>query len=140
MVDCWVLGSNHIKFCRIYSPLLFTFHILFIRWLFPKFCLFDRSITKNKLKLNKLFKIIIFIWRWCASPLVHLYGEKVRTLGKGYGIKWGAIGNTLEEHLGTWGTSWKQIKNMMGTQELRNFILTHILPQRKKYEPSWVYV
>jgi hypothetical protein len=28
-------------------------------------------------------------------------GEKRRTLDKGYGIKWHAIGNTLGEHIGT---------------------------------------
>jgi hypothetical protein len=37
-------------------------------------------------------------------PLVHRWEEKGRTLGKGYAIiKWGAIGNTLEKHIGELG-------------------------------------
>jgi hypothetical protein len=34
------------------------------------------------------------MWRWPSY-----IGEKGRSVGKPYGIKWGAIGNTLEEHV-----------------------------------------
>jgi hypothetical protein len=36
--------------------------------------------------------------------LAHVYtGENGKTLGKGYGIKWGVIGRILEAHIGNLG-------------------------------------
>jgi hypothetical protein len=50
--------------------------------------------------------------------------EKGRILGKGYGIKWSAIGDTFEEHIENLGNIvrsllriWATYENMMGTQE-----------------------
>jgi len=58
---------------------------------------------KKKLKLGRLPKIIL-----CEDgvpPIWLIYiSEKERPLGKGYVIKWVAIGNTLRNTLGTWGT------------------------------------
>jgi hypothetical protein len=51
----------------------------------------------------------------CLSLWPTYIGEKGRTLGKTYGIKQGAIGNTHEEHIGNLGnmkgTYWEQRKN-----------------------------
>ncbi len=42
------------------------------------------------------------------SPCPTYISEKGRTLGKKKGIKWGAIGNTLGEHLGNILGTWKE--------------------------------
>jgi hypothetical protein len=136
MVDYWVLGSNHIKFCRFYSPFLFTFHILLIRWATSQVFLFDHSITKNKLKLNKLPKITIVIWGWCASPLAHLYRWK----GENFGQKiWDKVRRYWEH---PWKTHWElgehHGNNLRTWWELKNwnFSSSHTsFPKGKKMNP-----
>ncbi len=47
-------------------------------------------------------------------------GYKSRTLGKIYGIKWGAIRNMLGEHIGkSFGTWWEHNENFMRTTKIQ---------------------
>ncbi len=75
-----------------------------------------------------------------SNPLLGYRGEKGRTLGKGYGIKWGAIGNTLgEKHVKCienlrniiWNI-WEHAKNMMKHKNKKNSIHTTPHLQGKK--------
>jgi hypothetical protein len=74
---------------------------------------FDWPITKKKLKLWRLPKIEDSMERWSASP----FGPPIELRSGGLwanhrGLKRGAIGNTLVEHIGNlMGTHWEQREN-----------------------------
>jgi hypothetical protein len=99
-----------------YSPILFirggclpSSLLFFLQWAI----LIGPSL--KKLKLGRLYQSSSF------SVLSRLWltkkDKKRRTLGKGYGIKWGATGNTLRNTLRTWGTSWGTHWEHRRTQE-----------------------
>jgi hypothetical protein len=76
--------------------------------------------SKKKLTLWRLPQNKRFYWKMEYLPLWPTYiGEKGRTLGKIYGIKWGAIGKTLGENVGNFGnlmgTHWELEGNIEGT-------------------------
>jgi hypothetical protein len=51
---------------------------------------------------------------------------------------YGAIGHVLGDNfgnMGTWGTSWEHIRNMMGTREKRKIFLLLFLSKKKKTGP-----
>jgi len=65
---------------------------------------FDSPITKKeKLKLWSVPKIEDSMERWSASSLVTRGGLWAKHMG----LKWGAIGNILEEHIGNLGAYWE---------------------------------
>jgi hypothetical protein len=78
---------------------------------------FGRPITKYYETLDTQPKIEVcslhleLYW----FPLACLDGSESSTLGKGYGIKCGVIGNILGNELGTWEMCQKHIWNMVGT-------------------------
>jgi hypothetical protein len=102
------------------SPLLFTYPIHW-RGCLPSSLLFFLQWalligpSPKKLKLGRLsqsssFSVLSRLW------LTYI-DKKRRTLGKGYGIKWGATENTLRNTLWTWGTSWGTHWKHRRTQE-----------------------
>jgi hypothetical protein len=63
---------------------------------------FDWHITQKKLKLGKLpLNSSLHVMIKCLSFGLTFLGEEGRTLGKGYGKKWVALGKALGEHMGT---------------------------------------
>jgi hypothetical protein len=64
---------------------------------------------KKKIEVDspKIYGATLILWGW-------LHSYKSRTLGKGYGVKWGVTGNRLGNTLGTKKSN------------------THTLPQKKK--------
>ncbi len=99
---------------------------------------FDWPITKKKLKLWRLPKIEDSMERWSASP----FGPPIELRSGGLwanhrGLKRGAIGNTLVEHIGNlMGTHWEQREN-----EKNSSPPPHPNPKlkRKRVKALWVH-
>jgi len=96
----------------------------------------SQPITKNKLKVWKLSKLVDSMERLQCSPLWPIYiGEKGRTLGKTCGIKV----RCYWEHPG--GTHWKpreHIENLMGIHwELEGNMLETKEKRKKKSSPPF---
>ncbi len=77
-------------------------------------------IANKKLKLWRLPKKENSVERWSASPFgPAIEARRGELQAKRMGLKQGAIGNTLGEHIGNIGnilrTSWKFIGNLKGT-------------------------
>jgi len=111
----------------------------FVRWavsqvqlfcfFFPGHGLFNWSITQKKTSIELVCEIEV------PPLLVRYVGENRRTLGTGYGLKWGAIGNIVGEleelpEEPPWKPEniienrWEQTGNMMQIQEFKNSIPT----------------
>ncbi len=90
----------------------------------PMFCflffLFNIA-QKKKKPLGDPQHNIFYVRMLLPSFWLPYIGEKGRTLGKEYGIKWVATGNTLQEHNENLRNIMKEhdniIEHMMGTQE-----------------------
>jgi hypothetical protein len=73
-----------------------------------------------------LFNILYNLLLWASY-----IGYKSRTLGKIYGIKWGAIRNMLGEHIGNpFGTWWEHNKFLWEQKQFNNATLPY--PEREK--------
>jgi hypothetical protein len=109
---------------------------MFIKWVASQFVFFFGNescwLTHNNSKIVKLggSPKEQFLCEDKVSPLWLIYiGEKGRTLGKGYGIKWGVLGThcKLEEH------RCEQVDNTW----IKEFQPHPPPPQEEKYESSW---
>jgi hypothetical protein len=111
---------------------------------------FDWPIPKIKLKLWRLPQNRRFYGKMECLPPWPTYMERRGGLwAKHLAIKWGAIGNTLGEHIGNLGnilgTWWQPIGNLKGTwweqrkNEKKSSPHPHPKLKRKKIKALWVH-
>jgi hypothetical protein len=84
---------------------------------------------KKKLKLRRLPKIENYMERMVPPPLAHLYRWKAEDFGQNIwvGLKWGAMGNSLGEHIGNLMGTWREHVGNKG--KMKKTLLPRPLPK-----------
>ncbi len=124
----------------IYFPKCSLHHVCFHGGLFNGFS--SQKVNKIKIKIAALRLCVCLSWfketgglhsvrrsRVPTSIYIYIYIYITRVELR---AKWGAIGNMLENTMGTWETCWEPLGDLMGTPPKKN---TPYSPKRKEIEP-----